>query len=206
MTDSEIKSWWKEIDKAAADAPISPYSHTKVNDLVRVAWKLKEENTRLQAEVERVKKIARESLEQLSVVIIGKSEVEQQIAEQQAEVERLKAAQVLKTFCDEDFIALQAENAALADALQALLKMVREDEASPVMHNENCSAWCHYRPVLKQCDKAIEQANAALAKGRMTTHEQAILVPSIRLTGQVQTVLEPTPQPSPQSAPIATDP
>lgn len=53
--------------------------------------------------------------------------------------------------------------AELVTALVALLKMVREDEASPVMHDENCSAWCHYRPVLEQCDAALAQATAALS-------------------------------------------
>lgn len=48
-SEEEIKAWWLEIEKAAGDAPESPYSHAKVNELIRVAWALKQQNLKLQA-------------------------------------------------------------------------------------------------------------------------------------------------------------
>ena len=62
-SDKEVDDFWASIDEAASNAPKAPYSHAKVIELIRVACKLKSQNAKLI----------------------------QQLADQQAELERLKA-------------------------------------------------------------------------------------------------------------------
>ena len=62
-SDKEVDDFWASIDEAASNAPKAPYSHSKVRELIRVAWKLKSQNAKLI----------------------------QQLADQQAEIERLQA-------------------------------------------------------------------------------------------------------------------
>jgi len=91
-TVEEICEWWKRIDEAAANAPEVRAADGVIQASVRATLHTRQRADRLQAEVERVKKIAREALEQLSVVIIGKSEVEHKLAELRAEMDGLVAA------------------------------------------------------------------------------------------------------------------
>lgn len=49
-SEKEIADFWASIDKAADDAAPSPYSYSKVKELIRVCWALKKENAELRAE------------------------------------------------------------------------------------------------------------------------------------------------------------
>ena len=97
-SDKEVEDFWASIDEAASNAPKAPYSHSKVRELIRVAWQLKSQNAKLiqqladqQAEVERLQEENEKIKSWVAGYQVQIGSRNQELAELRAEMERLQA-------------------------------------------------------------------------------------------------------------------